>query len=172
MEILEKVKLKIEEINKQRESLLSDLRQDFAPMLKPIFDESKGKINSIGWTQYTPYFNDGDECVFGVHFNLDYGLYVNGEDLEESELFTVSKWGLNKYTDNDGSYEEWVKKYPEDRIDPKKNSDEIFLYGLIKEFASVLSSIDDEFYKDLFGDHVMVTVNSDGTVETEEYEHD
>lgn len=25
------------------------------------------EIRAIGWTQYTPYFNDGEPCVFDVH---------------------------------------------------------------------------------------------------------
>jgi hypothetical protein len=34
--------------------------------LKPIFKKYP-KINAIGWNQYTPYFNDGEECEFEVH---------------------------------------------------------------------------------------------------------
>ncbi len=37
------------------------------------------ELTSFRWTQYTPYFNDGDECVFGAH--TDYP-YLNGEDEE------------------------------------------------------------------------------------------
>lgn len=39
-------------------------------LFRPIFDEFFEKcpiIESIYWTQYTPYWNDGDECVFGVN---------------------------------------------------------------------------------------------------------
>jgi hypothetical protein len=28
--------------------------------------EAHPALESFGWTQYTPYFNDGDECVFGA----------------------------------------------------------------------------------------------------------
>jgi hypothetical protein len=34
-------------------------------ILRPLM-ESDG-IHDFGWAQYTPYFNDGDECIFGVH---------------------------------------------------------------------------------------------------------
>lgn len=33
------------------------------------------EIQKISWRQYTPYFNDGDECVFSVH-----EPYINGFD--------------------------------------------------------------------------------------------
>src|SRR5689334_3768923 len=33
-------------------------------------------MESFGWTQYTPYFNDGEECVFSA--NTEYPT-INGE---------------------------------------------------------------------------------------------
>lgn len=172
MEMLEQVKKRISEINKQKEELVSQLRTDFAPMLKPLFEKSNGKIESIGWIQYTPYFNDGDECEFSVHTEMDYGIRVNGECFDDSEFFKNSTYGLEKYLEKDGSYEEWINKYPEDALNPENKEEELFLYGLLLEFQEILSSIDEEFFKDLFGDHVEVTVFADGRVETEEYDHD
>lgn len=171
MSTLDSIKAKIAEINKQKEELTSQLRKEFAPMLTPLFEKSKGKIQSIGWTQYTPYFNDGDECVFRVNLDLDCGIRVNGDVLyEQEEMFGSSLYALSKYgTDQ---YESWIAKYPEDKINEDTKGQDLLLYGLLLEFQEILSSIDDEFYKDLFGDHVLVTVHADGTVETEEYEHD
>jgi len=171
MEILEKIKSSIAEINKKKEQLTASLRSDFAPMLKPLFEKSKGKITSIGWTQHTPYFNDGDECVFSTHMDLDYGLYLNGEMIEEQEgLFGSSAYALSKF--GTPQYDSWIERYPEDKINEETKESDLFLYSVLKEFQDVLTSIDDSFYKDLFGDHVKVTVNEDGTVETESYEHD
>lgn len=172
MEILEKIKSKIESINSQREQLVSELRKDFAPMLAPIFEKSGGIIKSVGWTQYTPYFNDGDECVFSAH-NDDVGSFIlNGEQVDDSGVFTVCTYSISRYISNNGSYERWIEKYPEDAFDPKQKSEEVETYRLLMELTEILSEIDDEFYKDLFGDHVLVTVCADGTISTEEYEHD
>jgi hypothetical protein len=44
----------------------------------------------VRWTQYTPYFNDGDECVFNCHFDLNYCLhYIGSEftDLEDEDSY-------------------------------------------------------------------------------------
>ena len=172
MELLQNIKTKIAEINRQKEELVSQLRNDFAPALKPLFDKANGKIESLGWIQYTPYFNDGDECVFSVNSDVDYGIRVNKECLDDSEFFENETWSLNKYLKNDGSYEEWVSKYPEYTLNPETMKEELELYKIILEFSELLESIDDEFLKDLFGDHVEVTVYSDGTISTEEYEHD
>lgn len=175
MTTLEEIKIKIEAIQKQKEELTAQLRKDFAPMLIPLFEKTNGKIKSIGWIQYTPYFNDGDECIFSANFDLDYGLRINGETIEEQEdegkpLFSSSLYALRKYGTAD--YDNWITKYPEDKINEETKETDLELFNVIKEFHDLLDSIDSEFYKDLFGDHVEVTINADGTVETNGYNHD
>lgn len=154
MTSLETIKAKISEINAKKQELVADLRKDFAPILKPLFEKSNGKIKSFGWTQYNPYFNDGDECEFGV--NIDYP-YINGENVYDIESLD---WRIEYYL-KDGRYSE-----------EKTDEWDIELFKLIQELKSALSEIDSEFLKALFGDHVLVTVHDDGTIETEEYEHD
>lgn len=128
MTIVEKINAELQAFNDKKKELVESLRKDFPALLAPLFAQSE-TIESIGWTQYTPYFSDGDECVFGVN-ELE---YVNGE--YDTEL-----------DDSDNQ--------------------------IISEFQSVLSSIPDEFYRDLFGDHALVTIHRDGRIEVEEYEHD
>lgn len=172
MTTLEEIKSKIEAIQKQKEELTAQLRKDFAPMLMPLFEKTNGKIKSIGWTQYTPYFNDGDECIFSANFDLDWGFRINGEPLDEHEepIFSSSLYALKKYGTED--YQNWILKYPEDKINEETKESDLELYSVVKEFHDLLNSIDNDFYKDLFGDHVEVTINADGTVETNEYSHD
>lgn len=133
MEILEKIKASIAEFDEKRKALLGELKNDFGPMLKPLFEKHQD-VKEISWRQYTPYFNDGDECVFGV-YNDD--ISINGEDV----------WDMS-------------------------DDDETRFKPAFKDFEDLLQSIPDDFFKDLFGDHITVTVKSDCTVETEEYEHD
>jgi len=172
MSTLETIKEKLAIIAKQKKEMVEALRKDFAPMFKEFFDKSNGLIKSIGWTQYTPYFNDGDECVFRVNSDLDYGLRFNDETVDETDLITISEYVAVKYLKNDGSYEKWLDKYPEDKIDPIKHKNQLDLIKILNEVSEVLKSIPEDFMKDLFGDHVEVTVKSDGTIETEEYKHD
>jgi len=172
MTTLESIKEKLAVIAKQKEEMVEALRKDFAPMFKEFFDNSNGLIKSIGWKQYTPYFNDGEECIFSVHADLDYGISINGEDLEESELITICEYAAKKYLKNDGSYEQWILKYPKDKIDPIEHKEQLELFKILIEVEEVIKSIPEDFMKDLFGDHVEVTVNSSGNIETEQYEHD
>ncbi|HTF81278.1 MAG TPA: hypothetical protein VL947_06125 [Cytophagales bacterium] len=128
MEVLEQVKQKIQEIQSKKNDLVKYLEADFFLLLKPIFEKSEGKLHSLKWTQYTPYFNDGDECTLRV--NTDY-LYVNGEEECPDEL-----------------------------------------YDLVEQASTILQEIPDELMQDIFGDHVEVTVYSDGKIGIEEYDHD
>jgi len=43
-------------------------------------------LESFGWTQYTPYFNDGNETYFRA--NIDY-LFINDEWVEDSEWDSI-----------------------------------------------------------------------------------
>lgn len=160
MEMLDKIKNQIAEFDKKRSDLLSELKKEFAPMLAPLF-EKHPKIKKISWCQYSPYFNDGDECVFSVRTDIDYGMKINGlsEDDEESNL----DWRIKYYLKGDPSYSNLLTEKP--------NLD-IELYKGAVEFQELIESIPEDFMKDLFGNHVEVTVTSSGDVTTEEYEHD
>jgi hypothetical protein len=155
MSKINEIKERIASINKQKEELVAGLRNDFAPMFKELFDKSNGKIESFGWVQYTPYFNDGDECNFGV--NCDYP-YINGQSIDEIDSLD---WRIEYFLKKDGRYAEH-----------KTDEWDIELFKIVEEFKDVINSIDDEFLKDLFGDHVLVTVHSDGSVTISEYDHD
>jgi len=121
-------------------------------LLQPLFDKSK-KIESISWTQYTPYFNDGDLCTFRT--NVDY-VDVNGVDVDELDWYS------------------WRTKYPDD-LEKLATEGKVIDWDEVKilgEFKEVLSDIPEEFYEELFGDHVRITVSKNGTIDIEEYDHD
>lgn len=63
------------EMKKFQDKLQTALKEEF----KKFFDENPD-VKFITWLQFTPYFNDGDECRFGVHdFYYD---VVEPEELE------------------------------------------------------------------------------------------
>lgn len=46
-------------------------REQYSPerlleMLDAVFAADE-RVTALGWRQYTPYFNDGDPCYFGIH---------------------------------------------------------------------------------------------------------
>lgn len=55
-----------EEIKQKREAINKECKAVFEAEAKTIF-ERHPKLDSFKWRQYTPYFNDGEECIFGRH---------------------------------------------------------------------------------------------------------
>lgn len=75
---------KLDELKKKHAELKGQIREES----KAFFKESSVKIfekypqiKSFAWRQYTPHFNDGDECVFSVHGDAE----INGMDVYERE---------------------------------------------------------------------------------------
>lgn len=57
-------------IQEQIKGLLKDAEVKAREIMDAGFKDIFGRypdLKEISWTQYTPWFNDGDECVFGVN---------------------------------------------------------------------------------------------------------
>ena len=59
------VELLIQEYQKRKEEFLQTMSKEINGYLTSILE--KYNVIAMRWTQYTPYFNDGDPCLFGVH---------------------------------------------------------------------------------------------------------
>jgi len=70
------------EFKKIRQELIERTKAELLSVVCTIMRNSDN-VQSVSFTAYAPYFNDGDECVFSV--NTDY-LEVNGEDADEVDL--------------------------------------------------------------------------------------
>jgi len=145
--------------------------EELAPLFQAVLDDPT--ILEFGWTQYTPYFNDGDTCEFSVH-----GLWVRttaekegavdeyGDEISRYDLDVDYHPSLGKVT---GHWEgEWPNR--DYVIDGYEGPDED-RYNRCQALASALESgaFDNELLKH-FGEHAMVTVREDG-ISVEFYEH-
>ncbi len=137
MTTLEKIQIEIDNFNKKKQDLINELKPEFSNLFKNVFETYP--IDAFKFTQYTPYFNDGDECIFNV--NECYNVKLNGE-------------------------EEFTDKY-DDKIYNKDSWKQCF-----KEINSILQSIPEDFMKEMFDNHVEITINKNGYIKVEEYEHD
>lgn len=156
MNTLEKIKSEFAAFEEKKKSFVEELRKEFPTIFKELFDKSE-KIESFGWKQYTPYFNDGDVCYFNVYCD---DPYINGEYIDECDWYD---WRIRYYLRGDEKYANLLTEKP--------NLD-VETYKLIDEFKDVINSIPEEILKDLFGDHVSITIYKDGRVNVEQYEHD
>ena len=101
-------------------------------------------IGALKWTQCTPYFNDGEACVFRVNNDFDVllGKYVpddSDSDDDESNEFVES------YDVDDGPTKEAIR--------------------------SLERAVDDDIFLSAFGDHAKVIATPEGFHVTE-YDHD
>ncbi len=114
-------------------------------------------LTSFTFRCYTPYFNDGDTCRYGVHADE---CDINGESWEECELVSSGeKWDRAKgeyvKTGEPGAlYDAWRKDIPR-----------------------FVHSFDNDDMESMFGDHVTVTVSYDRatktvSTDTDDYHHD
>jgi hypothetical protein len=145
--------------------------EELAALMREVLDS--GVVKAVRWYQYTPYFNDGEPCVFGVHgvyFNVD-GDYSDEEDYENeargehgdgfvgdwdnafSDIFGGRSYDpLNKWTEVPGSNPELGKKVKD-------------LQKAIEDGTHFVEMAN------LFGDHARVTATTTKFI-VDEYEHD
>lgn len=117
-------------------------------------------LEGIRWTQYTPYFNDGDTCTFGCHIE-DGDVKWAGEFRDGTEE--------NEDGDEDGLEEDALYIFSDKRkaTDPKTLAKKAII-----EFSK---QFEDGDYLSMFGDHAQVTITRDGSgvkIDSEDYDHD
>lgn len=180
---------------KVRADFVKQLEPQFAEVFASFFAENPN-VGGVQWTQYTPYFNDGDECVFSVNDMYLFPSSTDEDDLDgyDEDLFpsfddvqaykTVLETGQAP-----GNYRTW---YTADRW--------LQAYGVTKEqyilneaandglneenigtffktlsdwdkLQTILRNIDDDIYRDIFGDHAKIVVTRNG-INVDEYSHD
>jgi hypothetical protein len=128
---------------------LAELRAEYKTIAKDAFKEeakelfeNNPNLIDFGFKCYTPYFNDGEPCVYRCSKG---DPAVNGQD---------------QYT---GEEPEDPDKYPK-----LSTSEFDAVEKAVREF---LRPFDKEDMMDLFGDHVSVCISRDG-IEITEYDHD
>jgi hypothetical protein len=157
---IEKIQSSIDTMNQE----LAVVRQSFQEKMQAIFKESfkeffeaNPEVTAIIWRQYTPYFNDGDACVFNSY--ASYAAYTNAPDYHEV-----------RYGEYAGEHEDvWVWDSDYGDVNGKLMPSNVAQNA--KAFNKILDKISDDVYLQLFGDHCIVYATRDG-FDVTEYEHD
>ena len=147
-------------INRQQEALQEQFEKEFPVMVKDFF-LAVPAIKSVTWTQYAPYFNDGDACTFSVHDvifatdeNDDLEAY-RGEEYETKDeddestnpLFSGSMYSLKD-----------KKILTKDQLS-------------LCEKLDYMISDNESIMENMFGNGVIVVLRESGIV-NEDYDHD
>lgn len=119
-------------------------------------------IEAVKWQQYTPYFNDGEPCIFRIYTAY---VRITGDDPEVGDYADGFRSTYELYDYVVG--ERYVRKF-----NPIAGYDSKAIYDALAVFEDVLSSGSHyTVLNDKFGDPAEVVARTDGfTVEF--YEHD
>lgn len=79
MEALSKIDELVNSYHAAKERLVNEVKPHFIEVFKSIF-EKYPEVNNVAWSQYTPYFMDGEVCEFSVNC---YDLYINNTYCED-----------------------------------------------------------------------------------------
>lgn len=152
----------IKDFTELYENLTSQLKQKGTEKLKAVFKlfwEKNPEVKTISWTQYAPYFNDGDACIFGVNeiyfSNSEDPDQVDQDDFdEESGVWNASAW----------SFGWWVKENPDLKIpidiDNANNLGNFLQSNAMKDIMEMMFGSDnrviatrDGFKTEVYNDH-------------------
>ena len=123
------------------------------------FTEKYSEVEGIRWEQYTPYFNDGESCLFSVGeirirlgaMPSDAGDYSDGYmDVTDFKRWYEKNSALDAAVFGPERYKELTTDF--------------------KKFVHLMGSNDDAL-EAAFGDHVKITVTN-GKIVVDDYEHD
>lgn len=137
--LLKTLKMEHKTLQEQINELNAQMREKSKELMKEAFRDFLSKydevVENIYWTQYTPHFNDGEACEFGV--NDVFILLKDDEeacDYEGSELYDkdsinelkkqIAKWEAwekDPMAEARKHKEEYIKRYNRNPFDPRSN---------------------------------------------------
>jgi len=144
------------EIKLFRERMKEEGEKFFLEQSRELFKENPTLLK-FAWHQYTPYFNDGDPCVFRASLAYPNILLSteNGVVLDE-EGKELPEYDEDVWMDEESYFKD------EDNSVPAQTH---------RNVVAFLEQFDDEDVENFFGDHCQVVVSREG-IEVEEYSHD
>lgn len=133
--------MNFQQFNELKDKYKQEIKENGLKLVQDAFNqffEEHPNIKTVQWRQYTPYFNDGEPCEFGVQ-----DFWYTSEEFASPD----------DCPDN-------IENYAYDKYGGKK--DEVPPQGYAWQFGSSVKNFeknlrDEEFFKSAFGDHVSVT---------------
>ena len=137
-------------IEEQKRQLQAQFKKEFDAIIEDFF-KAVPIIKSITWTQYTPYFNDGDACYFSVN-----DIYFASDENEDFEAY--------REFDEEDAFSDSLYSLKHSKVLTKEQ------LAICEQMESLISSNED-IMEEIFGDHIIVVLRESGS-ETQDYEHD
>lgn len=150
------------DIAKTKAELSAKIQANFHGVAKELF-ATYPELKSFGWTQYTPYFNDGEPCTFRSQHDyptINGNDENSGENEQEEGVIDIVTNGSKTLSNSSTNW----KDVPNLNYNP-------YYEEIVTTVKNFLNLFDDEDMLELFDDHVVVIITADG-IKTEEYSHD
>lgn len=128
----------------------ANFEKEFPGLVKDFF-AAVPQIKSVSWTQYSPYFNDGDACTFSVH-----DVYFATDDNED--------WEDYREIDNTNVFSGCIYDVRKQKFLTKEQIE-------ICEKLDAMIACNEDFMESMYGDGVMVILRPSG-IETQNHDHD
>jgi hypothetical protein len=149
------------EMEEKQKELQKRAREVFHEEIQGLF-ATYPELQSVSWTQYTPYFNDGDECIFRCGGNSSVNINLYGPDPETGPLTPKGDYEAESKT------EHYFSRYS---TNPAPAESEPWQKRAAWDVTRICSTLGDSLMKDIFGDHVLVMIGRDKIV-VDNYEHE
>lgn len=157
-----------ERINKHYEHFQNCARDIFAEAAAHFF-ETNPDIISFGWSQFTPYFNDGEECVFQIP---DRDFFINEYNLESCDKEHRPSWFRHpcsikeQIKSNEINPEVVALLKQELNVAENALQEQERFVAKAKEF---LQEFSEQHLQMIFGSHVRVNIQKFGDIKVESY---
>lgn len=144
----------VADLLKMKEEMKAKMKAQFDSVVKNFF-KVVPKMKAITWVQYSPYFNDGDECIFHVrsvsvlNFVPEYFSRYYEDDISEDNKEKIVVGDYSNFNEELLSAEE---------------------LEACKAVQNFISENEDLMY-DLYDNHVAIRITESGT-EVNDYDHD
>lgn len=109
---LKEITKSIKDLNEQYQAMLKECSSKVGGLLQELVFAEYPEVHAFRWYQYTPYFNDGDSCEFGVYYDsLCIQLEEDGEFYGEWDEYD------EKYSEVAGKISKILSEFPEDLLE-------------------------------------------------------
>ena len=175
----------IELAKSEDKRIKNDLKNKFFNNFKKLFENEN--ILGAEWTQYTPYFNDGEECIFTVDelklrvkkdfltLKKDYEEFTKTTSLKAGYLFWIDEEHDDEDSDEALIYDFNLEKFKDFAESSKNKNIESLIYCAQLE-KIMKNDYCEQMLKETIGDHSKVTIRKNKEneleVEIEGYNHD
>jgi hypothetical protein len=134
---------------------------DLEPVLRTILADQD--ILAFGWIQYTPYYNDGERCEFGVNepWFCTTADAENDEDRDDLALSIHPTLAPQRY-------DRVSRRF----VPVERDAETAARHARCQALADALATGEfDDVLLNAFGDHVHIRISPSG-ITVDEYEHD